>query len=105
MEQLFQNLISNAIKYNDKKKGLIQISYTSSSTHHCFKIKDNGMGIEEKYFEKQFQIFQTLQPRDQFESTGIGLNIVKRIIELNKGNIYLESNIGKGTTINFTLKR
>ena len=63
------------------------------------------MGIEEKYFEKIFQIFQTLQPRDQFESTGIGLTIVKRIIELNKGNIYLESNIGKGTTINFTLKR
>ncbi len=105
MEQLFQNLISNAIKYNDKKRGIIEISYTYSPTHHCFAIKDNGTGIEEKYFEKIFQIFQTLQPRDQFESTGIGLTIVKRIIELNEGNIRLESTLGKGTTIHFTLKQ
>ena len=67
-----------------------------------FFVSDNGPGIEAEYFEKIFIIFQTLQERDAFESTGVGLAIVKRIIEENKGTIKVESSIGKGTTFVFT---
>lgn len=105
IQQVFQNLISNSIKYNDKEKGLIQISYNALPTFHQFSIKDNGIGIADTYFEKIFQIFQTLLPRDQFESTGIGLTIVKRIVELHGGTITLHSIPKQETTFVFTLKK
>ncbi len=105
IEQLFQNLISNAIKYNDKANGWVQISYKCLNKFHQFTVKDNGAGIEEKYFNKIFQIFQTLQPRDRFESTGIGLTIVKRIIENYEGQISVRSQKGKGTSFEFTIKK
>jgi len=105
MEQLFQNLISNAIKYNDKKKGWVKISYEEQAGFHVFRLQDNGSGIEEKYFDKIFQIFQTLQARDKFESTGIGLTIVKRIVQLYGGEITLHSKLSEGTTFEFSLKK
>ncbi len=97
IQQIFQNLISNSIKYNDKDKGLIKIEYEHSE-HHRFKVIDNGPGIDKKYHEKIFQIFQTLSARDAFESTGVGLSIVKKIVELLEGSIEIESEVGKGTT-------
>ena len=103
--QVFQNLISNSIKYNDKEKGRIIINYEELPHVHQFSIEDNGPGIDEKYHEKIFQIFQTLQIRDHFESTGIGLTIVKRIVELNGGTINVKSKVGKGTTFEFTLSK
>ncbi|NTW24512.1 MAG: hypothetical protein HGA37_07430 [Lentimicrobium sp.] len=101
--QVFENLISNAVKYNDKDKGEIAIHFADKGLLWAFSVSDNGSGIEEKYFEKIFQIFQTLKSRDEFESTGIGLTIVKKIIESNGGSISVESVPGKGTTFNFTI--
>ena len=70
-----------------------------------FSIADNGPGIEKKHWERIFKIFQTLAPRDEFESTGIGLTVVKKIVELYDGKIWLESEVGKGTTFLFTFPK
>jgi PAS domain S-box-containing protein len=102
-EQVFQNLIGNSIKYMDKPKGIIRIGSSSEGNFWKFYVADNGPGIGEKYFEKIFQIFQTLSPRDKKESTGIGLSIVKKIIETNGGKIWLESKVGQGSTFYFTI--
>ena len=101
--QVFGNLISNAIKYNDKEEGKIEIHCTDADQAWLISISDNGSGIEEKYFEKIFQIFQTLKSRDEFESTGIGLTIVKKIIEANGGIINVSSVPGEETTFTFTI--
>lgn len=103
IEQVFQNLLSNAIQFMDKPEGKIQIGCRAVEDFWEFSVKDNGSGIDEKYFNKIFMIFQTLQPRDKFESTGVGLSIVKKIIETNGGKIWLESELTKGTTFYFTL--
>lgn len=102
-KQLFQNLISNAIKYNDKQEGFVNINYSDKKTHHKFSIEDNGMGIEKKYFDKIFEMFQSLHVSK--ESTGVGLSIVKKIIKLYNGDIWLESEVGKGSTFHFTIKK
>ena len=103
--QVFQNLISNAIKYMDKPRGQIKISSIEENGCWKFGVSDNGPGIEEKHFEKIFQIFQTLSPRDDFESTGIGLTITKKIVELYGGKIWVESKVGQGSTFFFTLPK
>ena len=105
IEQVFQNLISNAVKYNNKDTCKIEIDYEDLSSHYLFKIKDNGKGIEEKNFERIFQIFQTLEPKDDFESTGIGLSIVKRIVQLHGGEIVVKSKLGEYTTFEFMLEK
>jgi light-regulated signal transduction histidine kinase (bacteriophytochrome) len=105
IEQVYQNLISNAIKFMDKPEGKINISCSSKVDFWEFSISDNGAGIDEKYFNKIFMIFQTLQPRDKFESTGVGLSIVKKIVETSGGKIWLESGVDKGTTFYFTLPK
>jgi len=103
--QVFQNLLSNAIKYMDKPKGKIRIGCASEDDSWKFSIADNGPGIEEKHFEKIFQIFQTLKPRDEVESTGIGLSVVNKIIQMYGGRIWLESEVGSGSTFFFTLPK
>lgn len=103
LQQVFQNLLSNAVKFMDKPNGEISIGCERENGHWKFSVADNGPGIEEKHFTKVFQIFQTLAARDEFESTGIGLTIVKKIVELHGGRIWLESEVGKGTTFYFTL--
>ncbi|MDH4239598.1 MAG: ATP-binding protein [Phycisphaerae bacterium] len=103
--QVFQNLLSNAVKYMDKPKGQVRIGCVEEDSFWNFSISDNGPGIEEKYFEKIFQMFQTLTPRDEFESTGIGLTVVKKIIEMYGGRILVESEVGNGTTFFFTLPK
>ncbi|PCJ65317.1 MAG: hypothetical protein COA58_10690 [Bacteroidetes bacterium] len=105
LQQVFQNLISNAIKFLDKPKGEIIISLSHDNTHYHFAIEDNGPGIEENYFNKIFQIFQTLTSKDEYESTGIGLSIVKRIVELNGGTISVKSTVGVGSTFSFTIPK
>jgi signal transduction histidine kinase len=96
MHQLFQNLISNAVNYNDKKKGVIEIASTQSAKYYIFSVKDNGIGIDIKYQEKIFQIFESYTKNAQ--STGIGLAIVKKIVDQYNGKIWLESQEGIGTT-------
>jgi signal transduction histidine kinase len=102
LEQVFSNLISNAIKHNSAAEPVVKIKGTDKGDYYEFSVSDNGPGIEEQYFEKIFVIFQTLQERDAFESTGVGLAIVKKIIEDHKGTIHVESKMGKGTTFVFT---
>ncbi|WP_271855473.1 PAS domain-containing sensor histidine kinase [Patiriisocius marinus] len=103
IQQLFQNLISNAIRYCDKNPGLIVIDFEELKDHYQFSIKDNGIGIAQEYHNKIFKIFQSLN--DHKDSSGIGLSIVKKVIDLYKGEIWLESEVGQGTTFFFTLKK
>jgi signal transduction histidine kinase len=103
VQQVFENLISNAIKYMDKPNGIIKISCKQQWPFWQFSVCDNGPGIEERYFDKIFTIFQTLRARDEFESTGIGLTIVKKIVEMYGGKIWVESEVGHGSTFYFTL--
>jgi len=103
--QVFQNLISNAIKYMDKPQGRIRISSADEGGFWRLSIADNGPGIEEQYFEKIFQIFQTLSARDEFESTGVGLSVVKKVVEMYGGRIWVESKVGQGSTFHFTLPK
>ena len=105
LHQVFQNLISNAIKFMDKPECKIEVLFTELKTHYAFTIKDNGEGIEKTHFDKILQIFQTLKAKDDFESTGIGLSIVKRIVELNKGTISVQSKIGEGSAFTFTIPK
>lgn len=102
MQQVFMNLISNAIKYNDKVIGLINIGSIDKDHYFKFYVSDNGPGIDKQFYQTIFSIFQTLQPRDIVESTGIGLSIVKKIVEKQKGKIWVESVVGKGSTFYFT---
>jgi PAS domain S-box-containing protein len=102
-QQLFQNLLSNAIKFCDKENGVIEINYVDNNTFHQFSIKDNGIGIQKKYHDKIFQIFHSLKKRK--DSTGVGLSIVKKIIQLHEGDIWLESEPNVGTTFYFTIKK
>lgn len=103
LEQALLNLIDNAIRHSDKDQTKIVADCKQKDGAWEFSIADNGPGIEEAYYDKIFQIFQTLKSRDEFESTGIGLTIVKKIIELHGGKIWVKSNPGKGTTFYFTL--
>ncbi|MDG2431650.1 ATP-binding protein [Flavobacterium sp.] len=102
-KQLFQNLIQNAIMYNDKSQGSIQIGVIDNDTNFQFYIKDNGIGINELYHKKIFNIFTKLESNNQ--SSGIGLSIVKKIIDFYEGAIWLESEENKGTTFYFTLPK
>jgi two-component system sensor kinase FixL len=103
--QIFQNLLSNAVKYMDKPKGQIKVGYNEDDNFWKFSVVDNGPGIQQKYFEKIFKIFQTLSPRNGIESTGIGLSIVKKLVELNNGRVWVESEVGHGSTFFFTLSK
>jgi signal transduction histidine kinase len=105
IQQVFQNLLSNAIKYMDKPEGKIRIACIAEGRQWKFSIADNGPGIEQQHFEKIFQLFQTLAPRDRVESTGVGLALVKKIVEMYGGRIWLESTVGQGSTFFFTLPR
>lgn len=105
IEQVFQNLIGNAIKFMDKDDGLIKIGCVDEGTFWKFSVSDNGPGIDKKYYERIFQIFQTLMPRDEHENTGIGLALVKKIIGLYGGSIWVESEVDRGATFSFTLPK
>ncbi|MFC1795345.1 CBS domain-containing protein [Planctomycetota bacterium] len=103
--QVFQNLLSNAVKYMDKPSGQITIGCDEQDDFWKFSVADNGAGIEKRHFERIFKLFQTLSPCDGIENTGIGLSIVKKIVELNGGSVSVESEVGKGSTFAFTLPK
>lgn len=103
LQQLFQNLINNAVSYIDKEKGIVKIDYSETEKFWQFSIEDNGIGIEEKYQKKIFEVFQSLKKSEH--STGIGLSIVKKIVHYFGGKIWLNSTVGKGTTFYFTIKK
>jgi signal transduction histidine kinase len=102
LSQVFTNLIGNAIKYNDKPVPNVKVSCEEKGGDWLFSVKDNGPGIDKKFHEKIFVIFQTLNRRDDVESTGVGLAIVKKVIEDQGGNIWIESEPGQGSDFKFT---
>ncbi|MCK4821372.1 PAS domain-containing sensor histidine kinase, partial [bacterium] len=105
LTEVFVNLISNAIKFNDNPNPRIEIGSSLKGNFNEFYVKDNGPGIEERYFDKIFEIFQRLARSEEYEGTGAGLAIVKKIVQVHKGKIWLESKIGEGTTFYFTIPK
>ena len=101
--QVFSNLVGNAIKFMDKPEGYVQVGTRHEDTHWLIWVADDGPGINPRYHAKVFQLFQTLVARDQVESTGIGLALVKKIVEGWGGRIWLESDVGAGSTFFFTI--
>lgn len=96
--QLFINLLSNALKYHGDKRPEIEMGYTDDTDSYIFYIKDNGIGIDPKFFDKIFIIFQRLHNKNEYSGTGIGLAICKKIVETHKGKIWVESMEGNGST-------
>ncbi len=103
MEQLFQNLISNAIKFSKDEILQIKVSAAKEQNEWVFSVSDNGIGISHEHNHKIFDMFQRLHPRSTYEGTGIGLAICKKIVDLHGGKIWVESESGKGSTFYFTL--
>ena len=104
VQQVFNNLVSNALKFC-KGNPRIEIGYTERKDEHEFYVKDNGIGIHPEYHHKIFKIFQRLHNDESIEGTGIGLTIVKKIIDLHRGRIWVDSYPDKGTTFYFTISR
>jgi signal transduction histidine kinase len=102
LSQVFSNLISNAIKHCDRFDGLIKITVNVQNELCEFAVSDNGPGIAPEYHNKIFAIFQTLEARDKTENTGIGLSIVKKLVESEGGKVWVESKLGEGATFLFT---
>ncbi len=101
--EVFANLFSNAIKFNDKPEPRIEVGYSLEGAYHQFYVRDNGPGIEEQYFEKIFSIFQRLVKKEDYEGTGAGLTIVKKIIGMHRGRVWVESRPGEFSAFYFTI--
>jgi len=106
MIEIFKNLISNGIKYNDNPKRIIKINCIENQKDYEFFVEDNGIGIAEKFHEKIFELFRRLHPRDKYEGTGAGLAVVKTVLNQHGGSINVErSSLGKGTTMKFIIPK
>jgi signal transduction histidine kinase len=122
-EQIFHSLLENAVRYMDKRLGIIRIACVGEAADAAgvgaaeeqllpggggwwnFRVSDNGPGIEEGHFEKIFAVFQTLQARDNQESSGMGLALVRKIVGKFAGRVWVESQVGQGSTFHFTLPK
>ncbi len=105
IHQLFINLIENAIKFRNSENPVIEIKSNETESEWIFSVKDNGIGIERKYFDKIFLIYQKLHDRDKYPGTGTGLAISKKIVSRHGGKIWVESVPGKGSTFYFTISK
>ena len=103
IKQLFQNLIGNALKFQGQKPVQIYIAAQKFENHWLVTVSDNGIGIDPKYHEQIFDIFKRLHTRKEYEGTGMGLSICKRIVERHEGDIWVESELGNGATFCFTI--
>jgi light-regulated signal transduction histidine kinase (bacteriophytochrome) len=103
LEQLFQNLVGNAIKYHGDEPPRVHLTAARNDGFWTFSVKDNGIGIDPEHGDRIFLIFQRLQTRSKYEGTGIGLAVCKRIVERHGGRIWVESELGKGANFKFTL--
>jgi signal transduction histidine kinase len=99
--QIFTNLMTNAVKYHDKENGFVKVYYKANGDHYEFVVEDDGPGIDQNYHQKIYVIFQTLNERDKIESTGVGLAIVKKILEDRNLTITLTSHAGEGSKFSF----
>jgi signal transduction histidine kinase len=105
INQLFQNLISNAIKYRNQDDPIITISCNDKGKFYQFSIHDNGMGIDKEYQEVIFKPFQRLHTQEKIEGTGLGLAICKKAVNMHNGKIWVESKTGEGSTFHFTIQK
>ena len=106
MKQVFKNLISNAVKFNDKPQPVVEVACRDDNGNYTFSIRDNGIGIDQQYHDKIFKIFQRLNRREDYKDTGVGLTICKKVVEAHGGTIWVEgSNPGEGTTFSFTIPK
>jgi light-regulated signal transduction histidine kinase (bacteriophytochrome) len=104
--QLFQNLVGNALKFRSAAPPVVTVEAEEETGHWRFRVADNGIGMDMKYAgEKIFQVFQRLHSREEYEGTGIGLAICKKIVERHGGTIWAESQPGEGSVFYFTLKK
>jgi len=101
--QLFQNLLANSIKFRSEHNPRIHVAATRQEDEWRFSVSDNGIGIESEYYERIFVLFQRLHPASAYPGTGIGLTICKKIVSRHGGRIWVESELGKGSTFYFTL--
>ena len=102
---LFQNLVSNALKYRSDRKPLVRIDAAEADEQWCFSVEDNGIGIAREFQTQIFGIFKRLHDRTKYPGTGIGLAICQKIVERHGGRIWVESEPGRGSTFFFTLPR
>ena len=105
MKQSFMNLIDNGLKFNKSKTPTVEVTCEETELELLFKVSDNGIGVEEKYFDRLCTIFERLHTQEEYAGTGVGLAICKKIIQQFGGRIWIESQVGKGTTFFFTLSK
>jgi light-regulated signal transduction histidine kinase (bacteriophytochrome) len=101
--QLFDNLISNALKYNRSNKPIIEIDYSETNNHYVFHVKDNGIGIDPKHFDMIYLPFKRLHNKNEYSGTGIGLAVCKKIVEKHEGKLWVESIPGEGSKFSFSI--
>lgn len=103
LNQLFQNLVSNAVKFRSDAPPVIEIAVAQQGSEYAFSVSDNGIGLDAKHHERIFEVFKTLHARDVFEGNGVGLSICKKVVERHGGRMWVESIVGEGTRFWFTL--
>ena len=106
IRQVWVNLLSNAIKFSSKKeRAVIEVGSKHSEDEHIYYVRDTGAGFEMEYMDKLFGVFQRLHGEKEFEGTGVGLAIVKRVINRHDGHVWAEGEVSKGATFYFALPR
>jgi light-regulated signal transduction histidine kinase (bacteriophytochrome) len=105
MKQVLLNLISNAIKFRSSEPLKVKVSSLKHGNEFVFAVRDNGIGIDPKYYDNLFKMFQRLHTKDEYPGTGIGLAISKKVVERHGGRIWVESEEGEGSTFFFSLPR
>ncbi len=103
MGQVLQNRISNAIKFYEEESPVVHISAKQEGGEWLFSVKDSGIGIAPELFDRMFDLFKRLHPQDKYPGTGVGLAVTKKIVQRHGGQIWVESQLGKGSTFYFSI--